>query len=253
MPLTPSIIRHASLAIVLTSLSTVACANAFIPTMLSANVVWLFVLATVVLIEGWFMARWKWSEPYKHALGGNVLSMLAALPFGVLLSMAGRYLVSAEAESAFPYLSGPVRFFLAQALFYGQMPAPSYGFIVGWSKAGIFLAALIFIGLCWMLTFAVEGYYYSRKNPSRPRKEIFLRTAVANIASYCFLIALWLPYSYYSASSSQNFEREVCASPSYWSSRCTNIWEKFPETRERRLAACSNRQILEDPCLGRSN
>jgi hypothetical protein len=107
-----------------------------------------------------------------------------------VLTGSSRYLASADSKSTFPYLSDSVRFFLAKALFYGDTPVPSYGFIVGWSMAGIFSAALIFIGLCWLLTFVVEGYFYARKNPSRPRMEIFRRTALANVASYCFLIAL---------------------------------------------------------------
>jgi len=247
------VIRYACLAVVLTSASAPAFADAFIPTMISANVVWLFVLAPVVAIEGWLMARWQWERPYKAALGGNLVSMLAALPFGVFLSMVGSYLARTDSRSTFPYLSDSVRFFLAQALFYGDTPAPSYGYIVGWSMARVLFAALIFIGLCWLLTFAVEGYYYSRKNPSRPRTEVFRRTALANAASYCFLIALWLPYSYHSARSAQELERETCADPSSWSSRCTDIWVRFPEVREHRLTACGNREISEGRCLERSN
>lgn len=250
---TAPVVRYIILAVALASTPASALANAFIPTMISANVVWLFVLAPIVAIEGWFMDRWEWEKPYKCALNGNLVSMAAALPLGILLSMAGGYLSSADSKSAFPYLSDSVRFFLAQALFYGDTPVPSYGFIVGGSKAGIFFAALIFIGLCWLLTFVVEGYYYARKNPSRPRIEIFRRTALANVASYSFLIALWLPYSYYSASAAQEFERWACGQPSSWSSRCNEIWEKFPEVRELRLAGCRTRSIPERRCLERSN
>jgi hypothetical protein len=91
---TAPVVRYTSLAVALASTSTSAFANAFIPTMISANVVWLFVLAPIVAIEGWLMARWEWERPYKSALNGNLVSMLAALPFGVLLSMAGGYLVN---------------------------------------------------------------------------------------------------------------------------------------------------------------
>lgn len=253
MPHAAPIIRYAFLAVVLASVSASAYADAFIPTMISANVIWLLVLAPVVMIEGWLMARWKWAMPYKTALNGNLLSMLAALPFGVLLSLAGGYLASADAKSTLSFLPDSVRFFLAQALFYGDTPVPTYGFIVAFSSAGVFLAALIFIGLCWLLTFVIEGYYYSRKNPSRSRKEIFLGTAAANVVSYCFLMVLWLPYSYHSASSAQEFARRICAEPSSWSSRCTDIWTRFPETKELRLAACGKREIPEDRCLERSN
>lgn len=253
MQITSSNIRRAGLAVALASFSSAVFADAFIPTMISANVVWLLVLAPVVTIEGWLMARWKWEKPYKHALTGNVLSILAALPFGVLLSLAGGYVASPTGKQTLSFLSDSAHFFLTQALFYGDTPVPSYGFIGSSSMAGIFFAALVFIGLCWLLTFMVEGYYYSRKNPSRPRIEIFRRTALVNVASYCFLIALWLPYSYYSASAAQGLMLNVCAQPSSWSSHCTEIWEKFPEVRELRLASCGTRSIPEQRCLGRSN
>lgn len=193
------VVRHAMLAVALASASACALANGFIPTMISANVVWFLALAPIVAIEGWFMAGWEWERPYRYALMGNLVSMAAALPFGILLSLAGGYLASADAKAAFPYLADSTRFFLAQALLYGDTPVPSRGFIADSGMAGIFLAALIFIGFCWLLTFAVEGYYYARKNPSRPRLEVFRRTALANVASYCFLLALWLPYSFYCA------------------------------------------------------
>lgn len=247
------VIRHAFLAAALALASASACANAFIPTMISANVVWLLVLVPVVLIEGWLMARWKWVEPYKTAIKGNLLSMLAAMPFGFLLSMGGGYLASPDAKSTLSFLSDSVRFFLAQALFYGDTPVPTYGFVVAFSSAGIFLAALIFIGLCWLLTFAVEGYYYSRRNLSRPRTDIFQGTALASLASYCFLIALWIPYSYFSASAAQESSRRICTEPSSWSGNCGDIFVMFPETRQLRLAACGKREIPEGRCLGGSN
>jgi len=245
--------RHVFLAAVLTSVPAAAFADAFIPTMISANVVWLVIFFPVVMIEGWLMARWRWEMPYRNALVGNFLSMLAALPFGVLLSLAGGYLVSPNAKTALPFLSDPVRFFLAQALFYGDTPVPSYGFIPGFGSAGIFLAALIFIGLCWLLTFVVESYYYSRRNPTRPRVAIIRGAAIANLVSYCFLAALWLPYSYFSARAEQDSVRELCVEPSAWSSRCGDIWAKFPEVRELRLAGCAKREIPDGRCLERSN
>jgi hypothetical protein len=221
--------------------------------MISANALWLLALAPVVMIEGWFMARWKWERPYESAVGGNLLSMLAALPFGVILSLAGGYIYSEGGRAALSFLPDSIRFFLVQVLLYGDTPVPTYGFIFGFNSAGTFLAALIFIGLCWLLTFTVEGSYYSRRNPSRPRGEIFRGTALANLASYCFLIALWLPYSYFSASAAQDSEREFCAQPSAWSGRCNDIWAKFPAVRELRLASCVKGQIPKERCLERSN
>jgi hypothetical protein len=253
MPHTATVVRHAFLVATLGLFSTSACANAFIPTMISANVVWMLVLAPVVVIEGWLMARWKWARPYKTAFGGNLLSMLAALPVGVLLSLAGAYLTDADARSTLSFLPDTVRFFLAQVLFYGDTPVPSYGFVGSFSSAGVFLAALIFIGLCWLLTFVIEGSYYLRKNPSFSRKEIFLGAALANVASYCFLVSLWLPYSYYAASAAQESFLRFCAEPSAWSNGCTGIWEKFPEVREFRLSACGKRGIPEGRCLEKSN
>lgn len=253
MPHAAPVVRHAFLVAALGLFSTSACANAFIPTMISANVVWMLVLAPVVVIEGWLMARWKWAKPYKTAFSGNLLSMLAALPVGVLLSLGGAYLAGADAKSTLSFLPDTVRFFLAQVLFYGDTPVPSYGFAGAFNSAGVFLAALIFIGLCWLLTFVIEGSYYLRKNPSFSRKEIFLGAALANVASYFFLVSLWLPYSYYAASAAQASHLRLCAEPSAWSNGCAGIWERFPEVREFRLSACSKRGIPEGRCLEKSN
>lgn len=243
------------LGLVLATASALAYANAFIPTMISANVLWALILPVVVFVEGRLMARWEWNNPYKTALRGNLLSMLAALPFGILLSLTGHYLTTSDAKTTLSVLSAPVRFFLAQAFFYGEPDGPSYGYIVGFSFANILLAALIFIGLCWLVTFVVEGHYYSKKNPLRTKREIFRRTALANVASYCILILLWLPYSYYAAHAWQGdeYERTFCGRAWSWSSRCIAVWEKWPGVKERRLAECNRLGISNNQCLERSN
>lgn len=248
-PSSDIVMLRVPLAIVLVSISITAYANAFIPTMISAHVVWLFALVPVVIIEGWLMARWKWANPYRTSLQCNLLSMLAALPFGVILSLAGSYLASKAGKSTFAFLPDSTRFFITQILFYGDAPAPAYGFITTLNGAGIFLAAILFIGLCWLLTFVIEGYYYWRKNPSHSKQEIFRGAALANIVSYCFLISLWLPYSYHSARSAEKFTRDICAKSSSWSSDCPVIMDKFPEIKEQRLTACRIRKISEARCF----
>lgn len=178
-----------------------ANADAFIPTMISANLLWLCALPLVVVVEGRFMAHWNWQEPYKNALRGNLWSMLAALPLGVGLSILGGYLSSKDAQTTLAFIPDAARHLLAQTFLYGQLPAPSYGFIAGFGEAGIFLAALLFIGICWLLIFGVEGYYYGKKNPLLPKGKVCGFTAIVNLISYALLLAMWLPYSYYSASS----------------------------------------------------
>lgn len=194
------------LAIALSVPSTAVYANGFIPTMVSANVLWLAALAPIVAIEGWLMNRWAWEKPYKSALIGNILSMLAALPLGLLFSKAGMYLGTIDWKTTFPYVSDSARNIIVQSLVYGELPLPFNQH--EWTWAGVSLAALIFIGLCWSFTFVIEGGYYSRKNPTRPRIEILRRTALANTASYYFLIAIWMPYLFHS----YNLQRIICDS-----------------------------------------
>ncbi|MGO9473188.1 MAG: hypothetical protein ACLPWS_07185, partial [Rhodomicrobium sp.] len=78
----------------LIALSNAAHADAFIPTVASANIRWLFVFPVIVVLEGWLMARQKWKAQYKSALKVNLLSIVAELPFEVTLSMLGGYLAS---------------------------------------------------------------------------------------------------------------------------------------------------------------
>ena len=225
-------------------ISTKAYANAFIPTMVSANAVWLLVLPLVVAVEGSLMAYWKWEKPYKYALFGNLWSMLAALPVGFGLSILGNYISKdiATADSA--------RHLLAQTLLYGQVSTPSYGYISGGSSnGGIILAALLFIGICWVLTFVVEALYYRKKNPNLSKANVYRRTAMVNIASYCLLIALWLPYSYQAAKSEEGFMKSHCAEAGGWGRNCLEILAKYPEIKQQRLRSCESHGIKEDICL----
>lgn len=225
-------------------ISTKAYANAFIPTMVSANVVWLLILPLVVAVEGSLMAYWKWEKPYKHAFFGNLWSMLAALPVGFGLSILGNY-ISKDAATA-----DSARYMLAQILLYGQVTTPSYGSISdGSSYSGIILAALLFIGICWILTFVVEALYYGKKNPNLPKANVYRRTAIVNIISYCLLIALWLPYSYQAANSEEEFMKQHCAEAGGWGRDCPKILAKYPEIKQQRLRSCESRGIKEDICL----
>lgn len=165
------------------SLSDAAQADAFVPTMISANILWFFVLPVIVALEGWLMARQKWQEPYWTALKGNLWSMAAALPLQVVLSILGGYVAERDTLAFIPY---NIRFFLAQVLLYGQ----------AYDARDIFLAPIIFIGICWAFSVAVEGYYYSLRNPLLPRKKVYRTTVIVHIISYLLLLALWLPYLY---------------------------------------------------------
>jgi hypothetical protein len=190
------------------------------------------------------MAYWRWEKPYKHALIGNLWSMLAALPLGFGLSILGSYI------SKKPSLADSSKYILAQILLYGQVTTPSYGSIsAGSGYSGIILAALLFIGICWLLTFVVEALYYSKKNPNIPKSNVFLRTALVNIVSYSLLIALWLPYSYQAAKSEEGFMKHHCAEAGGWGRDCPKILEKYPEIKQQRLKSCERRGIEEGTCL----
>ncbi len=177
------------MAIALICLSGAAHADAFIPTMISADVLWLFVFPVIVILEGWLMARQKWQAPYMSALKGNILSFLAALPLEILLHSIGGYISSPDGRSTFAFIPEKSRFILSQILTYGQLPGPG--------MSGVYLAAIVFMGICWAFSIVVEGYYYSLKNPSLPTKDVFKTTAVVHIASYLVLFLLWFPYCYY--------------------------------------------------------
>ncbi len=194
------------------------------------------------------MKRWNWAKPYEHALRGNLVSLAAGLPFGILLSFLGAYLGSEDGQRTFSFLPEQVRFFTIQVLLYGDTPVPSYGFM-GYSNAGILLAAILFIGLCWLLTFVVEGYYYAHKNPQRVRSEIVRKTALANMFSYGLLMLFWFPYSYYTARSSEMLTKTLCSEPSSWSTNCFQLLEKYPEVKDARLQACKRFAITPDSCL----
>lgn len=95
------------MALILAVVPLLAHADAFLPTMISANVLWVLALPLVVAVEGWVMTRWQWQQPHKNALKGNLLSMLAALPIGVGLSILGRYLSSTVLKLPSPSSQNP--------------------------------------------------------------------------------------------------------------------------------------------------
>ncbi len=237
--------------LLLASFSSLAFADAFIPTMIEANVMWVFVLPLVVAVEGRMLVGRGWQDPYKVALKGNLLSMLAALPLGIFLSVIGGYFGTKSAGISLDFLPESVRFFLAQAFLYGHLPAPSYGFIDGFQESGIYLAALVFIGICWCATFVIEGRYYMRKNPSLPKRDVLRLTALMNVASYGILMALWFPYSVYSAASEQKHIIGICSHEGAWSSKCGMVWELFPETKNSRLVECRRGRISDEKCFRR--
>jgi hypothetical protein len=191
--------RTTCLACFLAIMPTAALANAFVPTMISANVMWVVAFPVIVFLEGWMMARWKWRSPYLNSFIANLLSAIAALPIGVGLSIAGGF-ISRDQSWVTSFLSGSARHFLAQLFSYGQLPTPydeawlHQASPTGFQMVGVPLAAILFIGICWCLTFAVEGWYYTKRNRTLPRSHIYRGTAVANLASYFVLMVVWLPY-----------------------------------------------------------
>ncbi|MGO9462372.1 MAG: hypothetical protein ACLP1W_20010 [Rhodomicrobium sp.] len=97
----------------LIALSNAAHADAFIPTVASANIRWLFVFPVIVVLEGWLMARQKWKAQYKSALKVNLLSIVAELPFEVTLSMLGGYLASHDDHATFAFIPYNIRYSFA--------------------------------------------------------------------------------------------------------------------------------------------
>lgn len=176
------------------------------------------------------------------------------MSFSLPPSMLGGYFASRGAQADLLATPASVRHFLAQVLLYGQTPTPSYGFIASaGNEAWIFLAVLLFMGICWLLTFAVEAVFYARKNPLLPRSTVLRCTALVNIGSYGLLAALWLPYSYHSARSDQTSLRQICSRPNSGSHWCPDIWARFPETREQRLASCTRLGIPDQRCFPGTN
>lgn len=229
-----------------------AHANGFLPTMISANILWLLALPLVVAIEGWMMKRWGWIAPYKNSFWANLWSMLAAIPIGFLLSYIGVYLGSNDGQAALSFIPKSVTFNLAQVFLYGELMPPSYGHIIGPNRAGISLAGLVFIGICWLLTFGVEGRYYRIQNPLVSKSAIYRGTAFSNLVSYSLLLTMWLPYSYMSAASAETMLRSTCQRPDLWSSNCPSIFTRYPEIKAYRLHACDVNGIDAVKCLSSS-
>jgi len=227
-----------------------AHADGFLPTMISANILWLLALPIVVALEGRMMKRWGWTAPYKNSFWANLWSMVAAVPIGFFLSYAGAYLGSKAGQAALSFIPTSVMFHLAQVFLYGNLPAPSYGYINGFGgMAGIPLAGLVFIGICWLLTFGIEGHYYRTRNPLISKSAIYRGAALSNLASYILLLTMWLPYSYMSAVSGEAMERRICQSANSWSSACMKIWARYPETRVDRIHACEVNGIDAVKCV----
>lgn len=242
--------RNLIYLLLLAGMPIVAHADGFLPTMISANILWLLALPLVVALEGWMMKRWGWTAPYKNSFWANLWSMVAAIPIGFFLSYVGAYLGSKDGQAALSFIPTSVTFNLAQVFLYGNLPAPSYGYINGLGGiAGIPLAGLVFIGICWLLTFGVEGRYYRVRNPLVSKAAIYRGAALSNLASYSLLLTMWLPYSYMSAVSGEAMERRLCQSSNAWSSSCLKIWSRYPEIKADRIHACEDNGIDAVKCV----
>jgi hypothetical protein len=220
-----------------------AHADAFIPSLISANILWALALPVVVGLEGFLIERSGWQSPYKTSLIANLLSMAAALPLGVIITLAAAALGNIRADGIQAVVMG--------ALVYGGVPVPSYGYLGRQEYASLLLAALVFMGLCWLATWAVEGWYFAKRNPNIRKREIYSRTAKINLASYTLLLALWLPYSLYSAYEGEEWVKDSCSSWNYWGSECPAVWSKYPDIRASRLQSCSSQGMDAQACLTR--
>lgn len=231
------------------SLSFAAHANGFMPTMIFANVLWLIVLPVVSVLEGAMMKRWGWQAPYKNSFWANFWSLLAAIPVGLVLSYIGSYLVSSSGQASLGFVPPAIRGALAGIFLYGHLPAPSYGYVTSYGMGSLSLAGIAFIGICWVLTFAVEARYLRVRNPSVPPTSIYRGVAVSNLASYSLLLVLWLPHSYFSAMADESMERSTCSQSSSWSSSCFKIWSRYPEIKTERLKNCQDNGIDATACI----
>lgn len=232
------------------SLSFAAHANGFMPTMIFANVLWLVVLPIVSLHEGWMMKRWGWQAPYKNSFWANFWSMIAAIPVGLALSYIGSYLASPQGQATFSWIPAAASRTMAAIFLYGNLPAPSYGYITSYGgMASLSLAGLAFIGICWVLTFAVEARYHRVRNPSIQGASIYRGVAVSNLVSYGLLLLMWLPYSYFSAIANESMERSMCTRSSTWSSSCLKMWSLYPEVKMERMKNCQEDGVDATACI----
>ncbi len=227
-----------------------AHANGFMPTMIIANVFWLVVLPIVSILEGTMIKRWGWKAPYRNSFWANFWSMIAAIPVGLALSYIGAYLVSDSGQTNADFIPEMVRRALAGVFLYGNLPAPSYGYVTSYGgMASLSLAGLAFIGICWVLTFGVESRYHRVRNPSIASASIYRGVAVSNLASYCLLLLMWLPYSYFSAIENESMERNMCTRSRSWSSSCLKMWSLYPELKKERLRNCKEDGVDATACV----
>lgn len=177
------------------------------------------------------MAKRNWISPYRTAFISNLWSMLASLPIGFLLSWMGSMIE--KLTSSDPSLRSQLTFDLAQVFYFGQLRGPDFGFVVSGTNSGIGLAALVFIGICWSVTVGVEGRYYQHINPKISRRQAIRAAVFFNVVTYCVLLVMWLPYSYYEVKSEEEFYKKVCSSSSSDSMHCDYIFNKYPEIRRQ--------------------
>jgi len=228
-----------------------AWANAFLPTIISANVLWALTLPLVVSVEGLLLRRWGWQSPFKVSLKANLLSMFVALPFGLALSFLGGWLTPMRGPGRLQAwgMGEEAARFLGQVLLYGHPNAPAFGFAGGSSMmAEVTLAALCFMGLCWLLTITIEGWYLAKKSPVQPRKMLVRRVLGMHLLSYAILAVLWLPYAYKGAKAEEVSMVRHCSEPTSWSEHCSAILDKYPEALATRMARCSSKAISPERC-----
>lgn len=176
------------------------------------------------------MSYWGWKNPYKNSAKANLLSMLIAIPLGIIVCIIGSIILNLE-EKYLRALPSDVSFQLAQIFLFGQISTYNFGFAIEeWmTNDGVVLAAVLYMGICLAFTIWVEGNYHARKNPEIGRKNIFMRTTIIHFCSYMVLLMAWLPYSYYSAKNKEDALKVLCSKNNAGRYECEKIWSKFPE------------------------
>lgn len=224
-------------------------ANAFIPTMVYASGIYLLVLPIVVILEGWFLQRWGWQQPYAAAVKANALSTLAAIPIGVAFTWAGWWLY---AEGGHMLVDWGVNKFLVWGLtgvlLYGGAPAPTYGFVGDANFGPVAFAAFGFIGLCWLITIIIEGWYLARKNPSMKTTSLATKIFLMHLASYTVLISMWVPFTYLDAEYEERSLLRHCLNPGWSASNCDAIWRKYPELEHAKSPVCTLKDHNRPAC-----
>ncbi len=243
-------IRFLASAFVMALFYSSGClANGFLPVMVSANVLWLFLLPTVVLIEGFFLKRWGWAKPYKSSLLANLVSTVVGIPLGFFLNMLG---IAFGKEHSFDYpdINIDSTYWVDQIFVVGKPDLPSLFPAFGDPFYSLFYAGAIIFIVCYLpVTILVEGWYLKKHVHGIDRKEFWKKITSVHIVSYLFLASLWFPLAYFDAQRAEEDSKMICSQPPAGNKYCQKIWEKYPDLKDMRLQKCEALEISQDECF----